>query len=628
MAGAALRTVALLLRFLQFCLALTCMGIFSYFIAVLHHFNLHVLIKWRLVEAFTVLATIYALLAILLVLCLAGSKIFGFIAIFFDIFFIGCFIAVAWLTRHGAYQCNGLVQTPVGDGLSQYGAFGITNTSNYVPRLGTACRLNRAVFALAIILIFLFLATAILQLLMSRSKKDKRYASNEKDYNNTTRSSKTPIWQRNRGTKTRSRSSSRSRRRSHREKDLAVAGAGAGVGATAARGLSGRRSGDSGSTLDDGTYGRHHKHHESGLDRPGHTPITGRGTHATRPGEDVTYLARGDGTYLARDDGTHTIRNGPNDPIHSVTVHSPTTTTTTTTHLPPNPVVGRDSSRGRRGVPGYAQEDGRGNTHVPGFNQPMTQHTPYHEITTGLDRSREEEAIIRNQNAPLGQSGYNQNIAPGQPGYGQNIVGGQREYDNRRSGDYGRRDITPGRDTNILPGQTGHGLNTVGNQREYDNRGQAGYDQNIVPGQTGYGQNVVGNQRDYDNRRSGEYGRRDITPGRDTTLGRDRDITPGRVRDITPGRTSNRNTITNSRDYDNTNLGQTDYGRDNTLGRDRDITPGRDGYTRNTIANQRDYDNTGRGQTGYNTNQGYNDNFDNRDPSFNRTPSAGRVRRF
>lgn len=594
-----MRTVALLLRVLQFIFSLICMAIFSYFIAVLRSFDLHVLIKWRLVEAFTVLATIYTLLAILLVLCLAGSKIFGFIAIFCDIFFIGCFIAVAWLTRHGAYQCNGLVRTPVGDGLSQYGAFGITNTSNYRPRLGTACRLNRTVFALAIILIFLFLATAILQLLMSRSKKDKRYASNEKDYNNTTRSSKTPLWKRNRNQRTRTRSRSTSRTRSHRDKDLAVAGAGVGAGAGATRGLSGRRSGDSGSTLDDGNYARTPKHHESGLDRPDHTPITGHGHGRHTP--------RADGTY-PRDDGTYTNRNNPNDPIHSVTVHSPTTTTTTTTHLPPNPVVDRSSSRGRRGAPGYAQEDAHGNTHVPGFNQPLSQHTPYHEITTEQQR----ELALRNQNAGIGQPGYNQNIAPGQAGYGQNIVGGNPQY----------HDTTRG--TNILPSQTGHGVNTIGNQREYDNRGQPGYDQNVLPGQTGY-------NRDYDNtRRSGDYNRRDITPGRDTTLGRDRDITPGRVRDITPGRTSNRNTITNSRDYDGTTLGQSDY--DNTrrsgdYGR-RDHTPGRDGYSRNTIANQRDYDD--RNQTGYNNpnlNQGYNDNY-NRDPSFNRTPSAGRVRRF
>lgn len=543
------------------------MAIFSYFLAVLAHFHLHVLIKWRLVEAFTVLATIYTLFAIALVLCLAGSKIFGFIAIFFDILFIAAFIGVAWLTRHGAYQCHGLVRTPVGDGQASRGAFGIINFAHLRPSLGDACILNRVVFALSIILIFLFLATAILQLLMSRSKKDKRYASNEKDYNNTARSSKTPIWKRNRHPDASSRSRSSSHRRSHRDRDLAAAGVAAPV---AARAVSGRRSGESGSTLDGDNYNREPKHHESGFDRPGHTPITARGHHGHHNARDDTYP-----------DGT--LRNNPNDPLHSVTVHSPTTTTTTTTHMPADPV--RTSSRGRRGAPGYTQEDASGNTHVPGHNNVLTQQTPYHEITTEEQR----EAALRNQNAGLGHTGYNQNMTPGQPGYGQNTVG-QREY----------HDTTRGQ--NILPG---HGVNTIGNQREFDNRGQPGYDQNLV-----------GNQRDYDNT---NLGRRDITPGRD------RDITPGRVRDITPGRNSNRNTLVGSGGYDNTNLGQTDYGRDNTLGRDRDITPGRD-QTGYNITNQRDFDNRG---TGFNpnTNQGYNDNY-NRDSSFNRTPSAGRVRRF
>lgn len=435
---------------------------------------------------------------------------------------------------------------------------------------------------------------------MSRSKKDKRYVSNEKDYNNT-RSSKTPIWKRNQRTRSRS-----SERRRHREKDLAVAGA----GATAARGIHDhRRSGDSGSTLSDNGRARTPKHHE---DRPGHTPVVAptRGHHGhhghTAPGNDVAYLARPDGTYLAHDDGTYGARNDPNAPIHSVTVHSPTVTTTTSMHHPPAPVVTRNSSRGRRGAPGYTQDDGHGHTHVPGHGDTLTQHTPYHEITTDMERNQAERNLLNN------------NAALNQPGHGHNIVGGQREY----------HDTTRGQ--NILPSQTGQGVNTIGNQRDYN--------PTATYGQPGY-EGQIGTQRGYDNTtdygRDRSLGRRDITPGRDTTLGRERDITPGRH--------SRGNTITNRGEYDNT-----DYNRDSTFrnsrditpGRVRDITPGRDtvrgqhdydrnvnpDYNRNTVGTQGGYDD-GRG---YNTttNQGYNDNFNNQSSSYNRTPSAGRVRRF
>lgn len=139
-------------------------------------------------------------MAILFVLCLAGSAIFGAIAIILDVCFIGAFIAVAWFTRYGADNCNGFVRTPLGNGQSNTNYAENNPAVTYPLSLDTACKLNTAVFAVSIIGIFLFLLTAIYQVfLIKRGKKEKRYGPSPAN-NYTSGSGRRPFWKRSKRT--------------------------------------------------------------------------------------------------------------------------------------------------------------------------------------------------------------------------------------------------------------------------------------------------------------------------------------------------------------------------------------------------------------------------------------------
>lgn len=197
--GAVLRFGGLFLRILQLCCAGAILGIYSYFLSVLADRDIHI-DAWKLaVEGLSGGAVVYILLAILFVLCLGGNAFIGFLIIFFDLLFIGAFIAIAWFARHGVNSCNGTVNTPLGTGLASTNAVGSGQYSTYFPSLGTACKLNTAVFALAIIAIFLFLVSAIWQVLMVRHhKKEKRYGPGPKNNYTKGSGSKLVFWKRGR----------------------------------------------------------------------------------------------------------------------------------------------------------------------------------------------------------------------------------------------------------------------------------------------------------------------------------------------------------------------------------------------------------------------------------------------
>lgn len=140
----------------------------------------------KAVEGISGIAVIYTIAAVVLTCCLGGISFFAFTAIVLDILFIGGFIAIAVLTRHGASSCSGIVNTPLGvadateNSSDGYGSGGIGTgegenlTYSVSPR--TACRLNTAAFAVSIIAVIIFIITAVLQVaLVRRNKKEKRF---------------------------------------------------------------------------------------------------------------------------------------------------------------------------------------------------------------------------------------------------------------------------------------------------------------------------------------------------------------------------------------------------------------------------------------------------------------------
>lgn len=158
--GTALRLTTTFFYALTFCCAGIILGIYSYFLAVLSNHNLPIARQWKAVEGISGIAVVYTIFAVLLTCFLGGIAFFAFLAIALDVLFVGGFIALAILTRDGASSCSGNVKTPLGDGPSDrneqgYGSngfgFGSGETVTYFPRLGFACHLNSAAFAVSII---------------------------------------------------------------------------------------------------------------------------------------------------------------------------------------------------------------------------------------------------------------------------------------------------------------------------------------------------------------------------------------------------------------------------------------------------------------------------------------------
>lgn len=78
-------------------------------------------------------AVIYTAFAVILTCFLGGISFFAFLAIVLDICFLGCFIAIAILTRRGAHSCGRANPSPIGSGHH------------------TSCQLERAAFAVAVV---------------------------------------------------------------------------------------------------------------------------------------------------------------------------------------------------------------------------------------------------------------------------------------------------------------------------------------------------------------------------------------------------------------------------------------------------------------------------------------------
>jgi len=183
--GLALKGLQTIIRCLQFCCAGLILALFSYFLAVLADRDLNIAAWKKAVEGMSGAACLYTIFAILLTCFLGGITFFAFLGTILDICFIGCFVAIAVLTRSGAHSCSGMVHTPLGYGNADTGAagygsdgFGVGSGKNvtYAPNLKQACRMQKACFAVAIIAAFLFLVSLLLDFFMARHhQKEKRY---------------------------------------------------------------------------------------------------------------------------------------------------------------------------------------------------------------------------------------------------------------------------------------------------------------------------------------------------------------------------------------------------------------------------------------------------------------------
>lgn len=151
--GLALKGVSWFLRIIEFCCAAIILGIFSYFLAVLHNHGLHIDTYIRAVEGISGAGVLYTIFALLLVCCLGGIAFFSLLGMLLDLAFTGAFIYLAYATRHGDNSCSGFVRTPLGDGNTLVDNSVPTGNGGFtrLPSLHTVCRLNTACFAVAIV---------------------------------------------------------------------------------------------------------------------------------------------------------------------------------------------------------------------------------------------------------------------------------------------------------------------------------------------------------------------------------------------------------------------------------------------------------------------------------------------
>lgn len=151
--GFALKSISWIFRGIEFCCAAIILGIFSYFLAVLSNHSLHIATWIRAVEGLSGAAVLYTLLALLLVFCLGGMAFFLALAIFFDLAFLGVFIYLAYALRNGRHSCSGFVNTPLGSGNTNIANTIPSGSAGFVhlPSLRTACRLQKACFAVALV---------------------------------------------------------------------------------------------------------------------------------------------------------------------------------------------------------------------------------------------------------------------------------------------------------------------------------------------------------------------------------------------------------------------------------------------------------------------------------------------
>ncbi|RAO67249.1 uncharacterized protein BHQ10_003261 [Talaromyces amestolkiae] len=205
-----LRILANGIRILQFLAGAVMLGIFSYFLAVLSNHHLPIAQWIRAVEGLAGAATLYALLGSIFTVCLGGIMFFGVLGMVLDVCFVGASVAIAVMTRHGTQTCSGDVTTPLGNGPSDsnasgYGSngfgFGSGETVTYLPNLGLACRLEKTVFAVSIISIFLFIVSFFLAIPMVRSRRrEKRFGPSPANGYTSGSTRRRGFWRRNKTT--------------------------------------------------------------------------------------------------------------------------------------------------------------------------------------------------------------------------------------------------------------------------------------------------------------------------------------------------------------------------------------------------------------------------------------------
>ncbi|KAH6686719.1 hypothetical protein F5X68DRAFT_207788 [Plectosphaerella plurivora] len=173
-AGLGLKFLQWFIRGIQFACCALILAIYCYFLATLSNHDLVISNHIRAVTGISGLGVLYTILGLGLLCCLAGHVITSAIAIFLDICFAAAFIYVAWVNRNGASSCTGYLDTPYGQGNANRIVNGNENAFTRLPSLRSACRMQSACFAVAIVAIFFFLFSILVEVFLVRNRKKER----------------------------------------------------------------------------------------------------------------------------------------------------------------------------------------------------------------------------------------------------------------------------------------------------------------------------------------------------------------------------------------------------------------------------------------------------------------------
>ncbi|KAF2089912.1 hypothetical protein K490DRAFT_36115 [Saccharata proteae CBS 121410] len=193
---------------LAFCCSAIILGFYSYFLAVLSDRDRPIPTWEKAVEGLAGAAVVYTIFATVLTPCLGGKRFLAFLGVVLDVLFCGDMIAIAIMTRDAVDSCSGVVNTPLGKGNAEtgdgygQGGFGTGSGDNltYQAKFGTACRFNKACFAVSIIGAFLFAISALLQVCLARQHKKESRIGPSPANNYTSGPAKTPFWRRRKAT--------------------------------------------------------------------------------------------------------------------------------------------------------------------------------------------------------------------------------------------------------------------------------------------------------------------------------------------------------------------------------------------------------------------------------------------
>ncbi|KAH7362541.1 hypothetical protein B0T11DRAFT_85468 [Plectosphaerella cucumerina] len=173
-AGLGLKLLQWFIRGIQFGCCALIFAIYCYFLATLANHDLTISNHIRAVTGITGAGSLYTIVGLALLCCLAGHVITSAIAIFLDLCFAAAFIYVAWANRNGASSCNGYLDTPYGQGNANRIVDGNSNAFTRLPSLRSACRMQTACFAVAIVAIFFFLFSILVEVFLVRNRKKER----------------------------------------------------------------------------------------------------------------------------------------------------------------------------------------------------------------------------------------------------------------------------------------------------------------------------------------------------------------------------------------------------------------------------------------------------------------------